>query len=478
MRASAKWSMLAEAVSRSVQPLVFVILARLLEPEDFGVVGTALVAVGFAQMFWDAGLAKALIQTNAARDPAANVVFWTNLGSGVVLCGVLALAAPILGDFFRCPETVPVLRVLSLLAPIASIGSVHQALLTRDFEFRKVFWTKLLVALVPGLFSIPAAAMGVGVWALVVGYLLGQAANTLLLWRMSGWRPSLSYDWAVSLALFRFGGWVLAEAIGAWLILWGDSLVVGRYLGVAELGLYRTGSLVVSLVFGLALNPLVPILYPAFSRMRHDHVALLGMFRNSVALIMVISLPMGAGLFLVGPELAGSIFGHRWLGLAQVVSVLGLTQGVSWMVGVNTEAFRAIGRPDVNTKILFLALLYYLPSYFLAAQHGLAAFLWTRFATAAVSVPLHVFFCRRHLGLPLFYLLVDGRSALRCTIGMVCAVGWLKYWISGSSMGVSLPAQLVLLVSAGVLSYSALMYLTDRAYVTKLLSLLRRAASR
>jgi len=228
---SLKWSALTEIVSRTASPIVLVVLARLLTPDDFGVVATSMIAISLSQMFWDAGLSKALVQTQEPLDEASNVVFWTNTFLGVLVYLVLLLSAPLIATFFHSPASGPVLRVLGLQIIIGSLTSVQQALFIRDLDFRGLFWIKLLTAFFPGLFSIPMAFFGYGVWALVAGSIAGQLLNLLLLWNYSSWRPKFQYNVPCARKMLCFGLWVMAEAFGGWLIMWGDGLVVGKYLG-------------------------------------------------------------------------------------------------------------------------------------------------------------------------------------------------------------------------------------------------------
>ena len=186
---SLKWSALTEIAARTAQPIIFVVLARLLAPTDFGVLATAMIVISFVQMFWDAGLSKALIQTKEVPENAAHVVFWTNLTLGIIIYTLLFAAAPYIAFFFKSPVTEPVLRVLGIQIIIASLASVQQALFVRDLDFRGLFWIKLLTVFIPALFSIPLALLGYGIWSLVTGTLAGQFFNLLLLWMRSPWRP-------------------------------------------------------------------------------------------------------------------------------------------------------------------------------------------------------------------------------------------------------------------------------------------------
>ncbi len=473
---SVKWSALSEAVSRTAAPIVAVILARILTPTDFGILATAMVVISFAQMFWDAGLGKALIQTSEAPEAAADIVFWTNLGLGVLVYAAIYATAPRAAVFFRSPESEPVLRVLGLQVVLASLISVQQALFVRQLNFRILFWMRLLSALVAPVFSIPLALRGFGVWALVAGVLAGQLVSLVLVWRTSRWRPRRRYPLALARKLSSFGLWVVAESLGGWLIMWGDGLLVGRFLGVHDLGLYRTGWMLVTIVFGIVLNPLLPVLYPTFSRLQNDVPSLMAHFHGANRFIIALALPMGTGLLFLGPEVAEVLFGAGWEGLSLVLSVIGLGYASSWLVGINPEMYRALGRPDVNTKLSVGLLLYYVPAYLIAAQSSLETFLYVRCGVAVLSIPIHVIVYRRILGGSPYYLWTDGKPFILGASAMGISLALAKWCFHRTAPALPDAAGLAALITMGALVYAITVWLLDRKFVALSARLLRRAA--
>lgn len=460
--------MLTEMVARTAAPIVFVVLARLLTPEDYGVVGTAMIGIAFCQMFWDAGLGKALIQIRDSPAEAAQVVFWTNLALGAIIYALLFASAASIAEFFKCPAAKAVLRVLGLQVVIGSLTSVQQALFVRELNFRKLFWIKACTAFVPGLISIPMAFCGYGVWALVAGTLAGQTANMVLLWTQSPWKPRRQYNVVLARKLFGFGAWIILESFGAWLISWGDSVIVGRYLGVHDLGVYRTGLMMVTIVFGLLINPIVPIMYTTFSRLQDDLVGLSSAFHRVNRMIVAFALPIGTGLLLVGPEVTAAVFGDRWHGLGLVIGVLGLQNGLGWLVGLNAELYRAMGRPEVNTKFMFGQLFLYLPAFYVAVQEGLGAFVFTKLGLCIIAVPVHICLCVQMLRVSPLYLWHEGKAMILASVGMGVVVLLVK-----SALHAHLPHSpawlvLVLLVSTGVATYLAAVCRMDPQFVAGL----------
>ena len=472
---SFKWSALMEVVSRTAAPIIFIILARLLTPDDFGVVATAMIAISFAQMFWDAGLSKALIQTKEDPDNAADIVFWTNLVLGIVIYLLLFLAAPWLALFFQSPASGPVLRVLGLQIVLASLMSVQQALFVRDLDFRPLFWIKLASAFILGIFSIPFAFYGYGVWALVAGSLAGQLLNLILIWQKSGWRPKMRFEFNLARKLFGFGIWAMGESLALWFIFWGDNIVVGKFLGIHDLGVYRTGWMLVTIIFGLVLNPFLPVLYPAFSRLQDDLPALKSTFHMTNRVIIALALPMGVGLLLIGPELAEALFGNKWPGLGFVLSIIGLANGLAWIVGINTEFYRAMGRPDLNAKLLFFAAAYYLPVYLIAAPFGLKVFTCSRLIVVIFGLLIHVYIFKSMLNFSALYLWNAGKQIIMATLFMGFILLLLKSGINLLMPDSQTLIKLPILIITGLIVYSGSLWLMDRSFVVQSKDQLMRA---
>jgi PST family polysaccharide transporter len=474
---SAKWSVLLELVSSTAAPIVLVILARILTPEIFGVVAVASIAISFSQMFWDAGLSKALIQTETDQDDAANVVFWTNVFLGILIYLCLFFFAPIIAAFLNSPTSGPVLRVLGLQVVVGSLSSVQQALFVRGLSFHRLFWIKLLTSFIPGVFSIPMALYGYGVWALVAGSLAGQILNLFLLWFFSPWRPRLQYDLFLAGNILRFGFWVLAESFADWLLVWGDGMIISRYLGVHDLGVYKIGVTIILTIFGLTVNPFLPILFPSFSRLQHDLPALTRSFHKVVGFVMALALPMGIGLLLLGEDMAAVLFGNKWGELGFVLSILGMMKGLFGAVMINGDTFRAIGRPEISTKITFVQVLYFLPAYFIAAQSGLTVFVYVRLALVLTSIPIQIFLCKRILGVSFFYLWEDGKSAILAAITMGLCLQFLKWSVNYFVIGIPHILLLALYILAGITVYTATLWLLDRPFIMEISRLTRHVVS-
>lgn len=458
--ASLKWSALAELASKAFSPLVLVVLARILAPQDFGLVAVATLGITFVQMFWEGGLGRALIQLDKRHLEAATVVFWTNLALALLAFAALQAFALPIARFLGDPIAAPVLRVLGFQVIISAVGAVQQALLTRELDFKRLFRIRMATTLGPGIVSIPLAINGFGVWALVAGTLAGQMAAVALLWLGSTWRPSLAYDWVLARRLAGFGAWVALEGVGAWMLTSGDNLVVGRNLGVHDLGIYRTGSALVTVIFATLLSPLVPVAYPTFCRLREDASRLREVFLQLNRLLVMAVVAVSGGLVLVAPTVTEVIFPNRWVGLGWVVQMLAAMNGVAWIVGLNAELYRAMGRPDINTKLMYIQLFYYLPAYWFGSQQGLATFCMIRVAVAVASLPLHVYFAHSVLKLKGTYLWPLLRLPLGGAVGMSVAALAVQYaWPDGFA-----GLKLVAMTAVGAVAFLLSVHFSDASF--------------
>jgi len=394
---ASKWAFLGELAAKLLTPAIFILLARVLTPEDFGIAAAAVMVMTFSQLLWEAGLGKAVIQREDSWVSAANIAFWSNVGLALAVYILVFFSADSLADMLGDGRIADVLRVQGLQMPVMALGSIHRALLQREFAFKKLFWIRVAAAGGPGLTSIPLALSGWGYWALVAGSVAGSVVEMVVLWRSSCWRPTKIERGSPFRPVWKFGLPVMGEGLLLWGIAWGDAFIVSRYLGTEALGYYRGGGTIVSMLFALLLSPLMPMLFSALSRLQNDPDAFRSAFLRAVHAIAVIALPLAAFLAILTDEIVATVLGSAWLPAASVIAILAVMQGLSWLVGANPDAYRAKGRPDINLKINALNLCYYLPVLWLAAQADLQTFLFARLGVALIAFPLHAYLASRVL---------------------------------------------------------------------------------
>jgi len=394
--------MASELAAKAIQPIVFIVLARLLTPEDFGIMTSALMVISFSQIFWEAGMGKALIQRQTDLEEAANAAFWVNITLGGLIAGLLYLfAQPIALTFFQDDRVTAVLQVMTLQVMLGALSSVQIALLQKEMGFRKLFWVRLATVSLPGLASIPLAWNGMGYWALVTGILAGQAVQAIMLWRMSNWRPRGTFQPGLAKEMGRFGAWVGMSGLLAWFYVWADALIVGLYLGSHELGLYQTGNQFAAMIFAILFGPIAPVFYSYLSRMGGDRERIRQAARKVIKAITFLSIPLALVIFFLASPMAEALFGSRWQGIELIIGVMALVHGFAWVIGMNGEVYRALGKPSHETLMSAAPVVIYLFGYLISIQYGLEVFLWSRLGLAIAAILLQLFFIGAILSIPI-----------------------------------------------------------------------------
>lgn len=404
-----KWSFLSELAAKGIQPLVFIALARILSPEDFGVIAIATMVIAFSHIFWEAGMAKAVIQRQTNIDASANAAFWINMTLGTFISSLIVIFSDQIALIFSNDQRInEVLKVMALHIILGSLSSVQTALLQKDMDFKKLFWVRFVSVSLPGVASIPLALYGWGVWALVIGSLIGQLAYAVMLWKLSKWKPKLQFSIKVTKEISKFGGLVSLTGFFSWFYAWGDAFVIGKFLGMYDLGLYRTANQFSDLIFATIFSPILPVLYSHLSRLSGDTKSMSFLIENMLKLIMWISFPAGVFLFVFSESIEKIIFGAQWSGLGVIISYLALRQSFAWISSLNAEVYHALGKPQYELIILMASLLFYIPTYLMLAQINLEAFVQGRLILVILSMVGHMWVINMLLKLPMQSLSLYG----------------------------------------------------------------------
>ena len=387
---SLKWSYAAEIVSRFIPPLVLIILTRYLPPEDFGVYASAIIVTSFVQIIWESGLGKALVQRDDDEAQTQNVIFVLNAILGLLTCLLLYVFSERIAELFFDDERIgTILRLLVLQILFGSLSSVNIFILQKRMNFNKLFFVRFTTGSAPALISVPLVLNDFGIWSLVYGQLFGAAAQFIILWVLSDFRPNFKFDYRVASEIVPFGLWVTFTAILTWLTIWIDSIIIGIFLSGAELGLYRTGTVIVSFVFGMILGPSLPVIYSYLSRKKSNPNHILRISKFVFLILSVIAIPIAIHLFVFGDIIGRVLFNLDWIGIGQVLSFMGLALGYSVVVGANGEFYRVIGKPSIETMVMASTMIIYILVFVYAAKSSFETFLYARATLSFLSLVLH-----------------------------------------------------------------------------------------
>lgn len=337
-------------------------LARLLSPEDFGVVGYALTATTFLDVISDLGIGSALVYYPEDKK-TSSTGFWLNLFIGMAVFGITWLVAPLVGLYFRDPRVVPVLQILGFVYPLRSLGDTHDAVLTKRLEFGRIFIPDVLQGLTKGLASMLFAWMGFGAWSLIWGYLSGTLISALSYWLITPWKPSLMFEWQKARDLLKYGVKMIGVDIISIFLVNIDYLLVGRYLGAEALGVYTIAFRLPDLLILQFARILGYVLFPIYTRMRSEPDSLARGFYLTSRYLSLVTVPLAIGLALVAHPLTIAIFSAKWEAAVPVIQALALYSMFLSLAYPAGSIYKAEGRPQILTwlglvrlSILFPAL--------------------------------------------------------------------------------------------------------------------------
>jgi O-antigen/teichoic acid export membrane protein len=457
-----KWSVFAESLSRVVSPIVMLILARLLSPSEFGTVAVATIAVGLARIFQEFGFGKALIQTENNVEDYANNAFWLNVGIGVCIYIAIFFTAPFISLLFDSQETIGVLRVLCIQIVVESFFSMHNALLRRNMRFKALFFVRFSSSVIAGSVSVVMAILDMGVWSLVFGTLAGSLCQMMLYCKLSDWTPKLAFNFLILRQMIIFSRWVFLEAILVWLINWFDSVAIGHYLGVKDLGVYRVSLTLIAYAANIIFTPIVPVAFSLFSRLQSDLFELKKVYIKLNKIIASVAIPFGVGLAILAKPIALVVLGEKWTGAEIVIVFMSIKVGIGWLVGLNSTIYTAIGRPVLNVKLLIIVAVVSVPAYLYGAKYGLLVFCIVRLITSLMDDCINYFIAKITFDLSL-------KEFLRFLLLPLLGAAFMATIISFINSFTNIDNWFVLILSIliGALFYLACLMIINKEFVIK-----------
>lgn len=384
---SVKWAALGTLLPKLVTPVVTLVLAAVLTPADFGIVAAALAVVSFGQIVVEMGMGAAVVQRRTQVFEAASLALIFSVTVGLALYAVLWIMAPTIARVYDIGELQSALRVVGVSLVLSALISVPTALLTRELQFRRLFWIGALPQIANALVSLVLALAGGGYWALIGGHLSGRVLNLVLVWKAGRWRPRPVFDSQLFRSLFAFSAWIFVSGLQSWLFLYADNLLVGYFYGASYLGVYALGFNLAMLLPGMLIAPLASVAYPAFSALQKDPHEVGLSLQKLQRLAATILFPVCFGLAALAEPLVMQLYGDKWVGLGWTMGLLAIMPGLSNLWSLNADAYRAIGRPDVWVKVAAVSLCIVLPLLLLAGRYGYPVFVFLRFL-GAFSLPL------------------------------------------------------------------------------------------
>jgi O-antigen/teichoic acid export membrane protein len=444
------------------------ILARLLAPEDFGLLAIAVTTIGFLLSVTDFGMIPALVQRTTIDDRHYNAAWTVGLIRAIAVAGTVALAAPLIAGVFAEPRAIDIVRVLAIRPVLEAAASIKVAGLIRNLQFRSLAFVKLSEAVLNTIVSISLAS-SLGVWALVAGALAGAAAYLLTSYLLAPHSPRFILESAVSRPLIRYGRWIFLTGLIA---VFGGAVLkvaISRQLGITELGLYFLAARLAFMPADLASKVAGSVAFPLYARLQSDIRQATRTFWALLTGMATLLLPVCGLIIALAPSLVEDILGPRWLGTTPVIRVL----AVVGMIGLLGEAIvpvlKGFGQPykvaalEAVQSLLLIGLVWWL-----TARYGLigAAIAWL--PAVAVSQGISGIFAKQIIDQPF-----RGLKAPMMAIILASGVGAIVAFLVDTGLGGILGFVAANLIGLAIIGF--LLWLSDRRFDLGLARALARA---
>lgn len=460
------WSAADAFLGQGVTFLVGLILARLLSPDEYGLIGICLIFTVVLNGIVESGFSNALIRKKEVTDDDYNTMFITNMASSIVLYVLLFLSAPFISDFFHRQELTALVRVTGLVLFANALSITQVTILTKKIDFKTKTKASLTSAVLSGAIGIAMAFTGYGVWALVAQQLSRQMLYTVCLWLLNRWYPKLKF----SIASFRYMwgfGWKLLVS-GMLNNIWNQlyQVVVGKYYSPATLGQY-TRSKEYAKIFSENITSIIQrVSYPVLSEMQDDRQRMVEGYRKVIKMTMFVTAVCMISLGAVAEPMIYCLIGPKWHEAATYLPLICISMSLYPLHAINLNMLQVQGRSDIFLYLeivkKFNAVIPICMGIFVGIYWMLLASIFTGF----IAFFLNSYYTGKSLGYSSWHQLKDVAPSYGVAFVIALAVYFLKYL--PLSYWMILPMQIVIGALVGIV-VSEFTHLEEYVEIKKLL---------
>ena len=467
------WSAVNTWTNNILSLAVVTLLARLVAPNEFGVVALAGIYIAFGQVFISDTVSEALVQRRLLDRDHLDAAFWmmAALGALATLAGVAV--APILGIIFSEESMVPILQVISLRLVCDALLTVPTALLLRELDFRSFATRSLFANVAGGAVGIALALAGGGAWALVCQQLTNAAVTLAIVGVKAGWLPRPRFSGAHARDLIGYSWFSVLSRLGYFLVNNVDRIIIGFFLSSTALGIYSLAKRVTDMMSASITGVVVAVAHPFFARDQHDVARLRAALTAMIDRTALVAFPAFFGLAGIARDVVPLVFGAKWLGAVPVLQVLSVLMALYAVSTLHGALVRAMGRADWWSGFVNLTSALYVVGFAAAGRYGIVAVAASSLAMFVLVSPLHFWMVARLLDLRLARYLAIFIAPLAASTAMAALLFLLRHWAPFAAL--PLISRVVAEVAVGMAAYGLLVAILAPDRTRSLVSQLRRS---
>ncbi len=453
---SSAWLIAGRWGSRIIGLVSTIILARLLAPEDFGLVAIAGLVIGFADILTQRGQRLAVLQKTDPDDDFINSAWTITLLTGLVLGVIVFATGPVFAYYFEDARVEIVIYVMSLIIFMLGFDNIGMMLYLKDFNFQKDFYLNIFEKIFPFIATLTLAIYLRNYWALVIGVLIGRFCTIVTTYFLHPYRPRLCFK-KIS-EVWAFSGWVLIESIGNYFTLRLDRFFIPSVGSTSAMGYYHVGADLARMPTFELFMPLNRAFFPAYARLQNSPKEMINNFVNILSVAAVICIPVSVGFALVADDAVRFIYGEKWIPMIPVVSWISVNAGVLAILSTFYPVLQASGHPRLAASITFVHAVLLAAGLFLfhSSYDSITGIAMIRTLISFAVIPFAIYCLRRVIHVPLRQMF----GAIWRPLLATGAMGFMLFYALPDFSSLATGLSLALRITAGGVTFALILWLS------------------
>lgn len=451
-----------------LQVIIFIIMARLLKPEDFGMIAMLMIFFAIAQNFIDSGMGQALIREKEITDQDRSTVFWFNLLLSVFFYCLLYISAPWIAKFYSQPELIDLIRVMALAVIFFGIAIIQRSEMTHQLEFKKQAYAQIPAVFIAGMVSITIAYMDFGVWALVAQYLLVAVCSSIALWILEPAKIRFLFNKESFNRLFGFGYKLLLSGLLGAIFYHIYKLVIGKFFSASTLGFYSQSKKLQEMASQNLVGIIQKVTYPLLSKTADDLVRLKRGYRQVILASSFVIFPGILLLILFAEPIMVYVLGEQWLPAAPFLQIICVSGLLYHLHSINLNILKVLGRSDLFLKLEIIKKGNIILAIVIGLQFGIYGLLIAQVISSYVALFINTWYTAKFLNYTILEQSEDVFKVLVLSIPMMAIMGILSFL---------LPVQSLLILLAYLLLSVVLYVGSNLIYRTNIVNIVLEMAS-
>lgn len=461
------WSSIERFSVQFIQLIIQILIARILTPDDFGIIGMLAIFLAIAQSFIDSGFSNALIRKVDRTEVDNSTVFYFNIVVGIISYAILYFSAPLIAHFYNTPILTPITRVISIGVFLNSLSIVQRAILTAKIDFKTQAKASLIAVIISGLVGVYLAKSGYGVWALVWQAVINYGVNTAILWVLTKWWPLWTFSWNSFKEMFGFGSKLLLSGLLDTVFKNIYTIVIGKVYSSADLGNYTKANQFAQFPSANLSGIMQRATYPLLCDFQNDDERLRYVYRKYLRLSAYIIFPLMIGLSAVAYPLLIALLTEKWVGAVIMLQILCIAMMWYPIHAINLNLLQVKGRSDLLLKLEIIKKIVLVIILCITIPMGIVWMCIGQILSSSLALVINTHYTGKLINLGFIKQMKDLIPAILYSSSMGVVVYVSTLFVTNNIVKVMIG------VTVGILYYVIVSILTKSAEFKDLLSLLK-----